>query len=811
MIGHALLTYFRAIQRHKTAAVVNILGLGFGIAVFLLLALFVHFETSFERWLPGSEKVYAVHQTWTFAGVPPERSFSTMGGLLDAIRQDYSDVVGTRVMDSSATLRAGDMIVEEPVRIVDANFFDVFPFPLAEGDAATALDRPDAVVISERLALKYFGVGSARGRNLKLSIDGVERAFQVTGVLRPMPKRTEIETEILLRLDPARYDPKIFYNWGSSMLKTFLRFDSRADAEAIDGQFRSLIARRATKDIGPQARDELHLELVPLRSVHLIEPEDRLTVAAVALVAGLTLLVACINYINLATARAALRAKEVAIRKVMGATRAMLVRQFILESISTVAIAAAIGLALAELFLPLMNAVAGTALELNFFGADGVAAPLLVAIVVVGTLAGLYPAFLLSQFEPARVLASSRAPGGGRSGTRVRETLVVAQFSIAIMFMIATGVIFAQTLFVRTADLGFEKRGVLIVTSLRNRELSETQRLTFVQRARSLAGVRWVTQSDSAPGYSDVSISGSVGRPGMTQRRPTLNQTRVAQDFFASYSARLLAGRTLNPRFGMDDLADTAVAGARLSARNAVLNRAAAALLGFETPAAAIGKAIEMDGQEGRRPLTIVGVIEDMRFESLRGSVAPTIYLFQSKALENSVASLRFAGDEAELTARVQQLWRTIAPQVPFEAVTVERSVAAFYAADDQRSRLFLSGAVMAVFISCLGLYGLATFTTQQRTKEIGIRKALGASRRDILTLIGGQILRPVLLANLIAWPLAYLAMRGWLDGFDRRIDLGIVFFIAAGGLAVTIAAMTVFSQVVRISRAEPAWALRHE
>ncbi|PTS86271.1 transporter, partial [Sphingomonas sp. HMWF008] len=469
------------------------------------------------------------------------------------------------------------------------------------------------------------------------------------------------------------------------------------------------------------------------------------------------------------------------------------------------------GLALAELLLPFMNAAAGTALELTYFGADGVAWVLLATVVIIGTLAGVYPAFLLSRYAPAQVLASSRAPGSGRSGSRVREALVIAQFAIAITFIVATAVIFAQTLYVRAADLGFERRGILIVTSLRNRELSDAQRSAFVERARSLAGVRAVTQSDAAPGDGSVSNAGSVGRPGTTQRRPTLSQVRVGQDFFATYSARMLAGRALNARFGMDDLAEATGAAPATAARNTVINRSAAALLGFKSPEAAVGKAIEMDVAGGRRPLTIAGVIEDMRFESLRGPVSPTLYLYQSTAITNPVASLRFTGGDADVTAAVAQLWRSMVPQIPFEAVTAERSLAALYASDDQRSRLFLAGAVVAVLISCLGLYGLATFTTAQRTKEIGIRKALGASRRDVLLLVGGQMLRPVLLANVIAWPIAFFAMRSWLEGFDRRIDLGIIFFLSAGLLAATIAAVTVLAQVLRISGAEPAWALRHE
>jgi len=812
VFSQSVRSYFRTLQRHRLAAGLNILGLSLGVAIFLLLMLFVRFETSFERWLPGSEKIYGVRQTWAFPGTPPEETWSTMGGLLEAIQQVGPAVGGVRVMDSSATVRAGGLLVEQPLRIVGSNFLNVFPFPLVEGEANGALDRPDSLVISQRLARQYFGEGNALGRQLPLAINGQQRVYRVTGVLAPMPKRTEIETEMMVRLDPAAFDPKNFYNWGSGMLKTFLVFEDEEAAEAFEPRLRALVAERAAKDIGPRAEEHLKLELIPLRSIHLIDPEDRMTVAAVALIALLTLLISCINYINLSTARSALRAREVAIRKVVGATRRMLVAQFMIESLITAGIAGIIGLAIAELALPLFNSAAGTELELAYLGPDGILLPLLLTVLLIGSFAGLYPAILLSRFAPAAVLASSGSPGGGRSGTRIREVLVVAQFAVAIAFTVATAVIFAQTVHMRNTDLGFDETSLLIMPSLRNNEIDGAQRSAFIEQATRIPGVASVTQSDSAPGDESVSNSAGVGRPGMTGQRPSLSRVTVGDRFFSTYGSRLLAGRTLSARFGMDDLYATRGLPADRAQNNVVLNRAALATLGFTSPTAALGQKLEIDTEDARASLIVAGVIDDLRFHSVRGKVSPAVYFYQSRDLPSPIGAARLSGiTPAEGEKRLGALWKRIAPGIPFEAITAEQSLSAYYVGVDQRSQLFLIGSIMTVIISCLGLYGLASFTTARRTKEIGIRKALGASDSEILRLVGLQMLRPVLIANIIAWPIAYLAMRSWLNGFDRRVELGPTFFLGAAILALLIAAVTVASQVIKVARAEPARALRYE
>jgi putative ABC transport system permease protein len=835
MLGHLSIAYFRSLRSHRLTAALNFFGLAIGIAVFLTLMLFVRFETSFESWLPQSERLYAVRQTWTLPGVPPRESFSTSGALLEAIQSDFSGTEGVRVMDRLGTVRAGDEAIEEPLKLVDGNFLQIFPYELREGSAARALARPDGLVLSERLALKYFGTVQALGRTIRIAIDGDQRVYQVTGVLAPMPRQTEIGSELLLRLSPERQDPATFHNWGAAMLQTFLRFDRPGDAEALERRLPAMVRHRAMPDLGPHVGEELRLRLVPLRAMHLIEPEDKAMVATIGLVGLLTLLVACINYITLATARAGLRAREIAIRKVVGATRASLLGQFLAEAVATVMIAGALGLALVELTLPSINRIVETNLQLSYLGPDGILLQIVLALLLIGLAAGAYPSILLSRYAPAAVLASAREPSGGRIGTWIREVLVVIQFTIAVAFMIATAIVFTQTRFMRNADVGFNRSGLLLIPSTRNPQLSEPQRASFLDRATAVPGVVSITASDTAPGDEDFINSAGVGRPGMGSEHPSLNVTVTGLGFFSTYGARIVAGRVFNQNFGTDDLyaAPNIPAGeatpqaapqsgaqagpapgaaARREINNAILNRAALESLGFSAPERALGQRLELDTPTGRQLLSVIGVVNNIRFHSPRGAVPGTVYLFKSREISNPVAAIRFSEHApGAVEAQLHQLWHSLAPDVPFQAITAEDNLAEYYAADVQRSRVFTAATFVAVLISCLGLYGLASFSTARRTKEIGIRKALGATSRDILMLMTGQTLRPVLLANLLAWPLAYVAMRSWLNGFDQRVDLDPLVFIGAACLALIVAAGTVSMQVLKVSRAPPAQALRYE
>ena len=800
----ALLSLYRSLTRHKLYAALNIGGLAVGIAVFLVLGLYVRFETSFERWLPRHDGIYLVESESKGMDSPFTGTYqNTMGGLLEQMKEDFPGIVGTRFNGGAGggTVIRGGTATTEDIARVDADFFKVFDLPMVVGNKATALADPTAIVISRSAARRYFGDGDPIGRTMTLAFDK-PASYHVTGVFENLPHNTDFRFSILAR-QGKDFSPW-WYRWGSTSLWTYLRFDTPAAAAAFQRQMPAFIGRRGTHDMGRDVLDKMALPLLPIAQAHL-QPQGqasaakKLTIVTLGVVGVLTLLIAIVNYINLATARAGLRAREVAMRKVLGADRTALLRQFLGEAVMTVAVAALVGLILAETGLPLVNAAGGLALRIPY----AIVVPTLVALaLVVGILAGLYPAVILARFPAAAVLASSRAPGGGRAGTHIREALVVAQFAIAIAFIIGTTVLVAQTRHVRNTDLGFRRDGLLVLRGMGDDSLDKGRRLAMLAAFRRLPGIEAVTTANSAVGNTDTNNFDNVDVPGRPKPGPSLRGIDVGRDFFATYGARLIAGRVFDDAHGADDSSGLKAG----STRNIVINRLAVAKLGFVSPQDAVGRTVG-----GGRQRTIIGVIDQLRFFSPRLPDDPTYYIYYGDIVPYPVVTLRFTGNPQSITAAAQDAWRRMAPQVAFDAKTGVKALADFYEEDDRATRMFGIGAGLAVLIGCVGLWGLASFNTSRRVREIGIRKTLGASSADIVKLLIGQFLRPVLIANIVAWPLAFVAMRAWLAGFGDRVALSPLFFIGASLLAIVIAVLTVLSQSLRASRAAPAWALRHD
>lgn len=808
MNGYGLTTLHRALTRHKGYAALNIGGLAVGIAVCLVLSLYVRFELGFERWLPHHRELYLVQSELHLPGSPFNGAYpQTMAGMLEQMRADFPGLVGTRIRggkDGGSVLRGGEALRMD-VAQVDPSFFAVFALPMVRGDGAAALADPAAALVSRSAARTLFGAADPIGRTLTIAVDD-PRPYRVAGVFEDLPADTDLTATILIPIPrtppPAEW---AWYRWGTAAVTTVLRFPTPAAAARFAAQMPAFIRRHAGQDLGPAPDKVIALPLLPITRVHLQpfggENSGRpLMIAALGIVGVLTLLIAAVNYVNLATARAGLRAREVAIRKVLGADRAMLIRQFLGEAILTVAIAALAGLILAELGLPLVNAAAGLSLTLPY----GLVVPMLVAVtLVIGVMAGAYPALLLSRYSAAAVLASARAPGGGRTGTRAREALVVVQFALAVAFIIGTIVLAAQAFHVRRSDLGFRRDGLIIVPSLADRRIFPPQARPILAAFRRIPGVIAAGAGSVGPGGDGVGNIDLIERPGQPGPGLTIMAVTVGSDFFAAYGPRLLAGRLFDDRHGADDASDWT---RWKQGRNIVVNRIAVQALGFRSPAEAIGKTVG-----GAMPRTIVGVIDQLRFTSPRTPHRAIYYQYNRDMPPGPVAAIRFTGDPRVMLGWVREAWRRLAPAVPLIAETADRRLASFYADDDRATRLFGIGAGLAVMIGCVGLWGLAAFNSQRRVKEIGIRKTLGASSADIVRLLIGQFLRPVLVANLIAWPLAWAAMRMWLAGFGDRIALSPFYFLAASLLALVIALLTVLTQALRASRSGPAWALRHD
>ena len=797
----ALLSLYRSLTRHKLYAALNIGGLAIGIAVFIVLGLYVRFETSYDRWVPGHENLYMVQGDWNLPGSPFDgMTPQTPTALLEMLRETDPDLEGTKIMPAYGTVIQGEVGTAEEIAPVDPAFLDFFRLDLAAG-SRDALKVPQNAVLSESAAERYFPSGNPIGKTITIAHDDGPKNYTVGAVLRDLPANSQFDFSILIPTAQAT-SPELIAeqrNLGALSALTYVRLETPAERQAFVGKMPAFIAQYG-EDLGEDPAAMLSYVVEPIADYHLGTADSlRQTVATLGIVGLVTLLIALTNYVNLATARAGLRAREVAMRKVLGSDRRKVMRQFMGEAILTVAIASLCGLILAELGLPFVNAAGGLSLEISY----GMVVPALALLsIVAGMLAGFYPAMVVARFQPAAVLASSRSPGGGKGGTRVREALVVFQFGLSIAFMIGTAVMMAQTNYVRSADLGFEREGLLVITTFNDPGLDAAAKGTLIERFRAIPQVTSVTSATMAAGGSGSNTGENVPLPGVPGAGPSLRKIDVGPYFFETYGIETVAGRVFSPQFGRDDATETESEGGF----NIVINRNAVSVLGFETPEDAIGKTVG-----GSRARTIVGVVDNVRYTSARAEIGPTFYVFKRELPDFAIATLRFTGDPRPVMAAAQSAWESTAGALPLGMETTDERLEEYYEDDERTARLFAIGAGLAVLIGMVGLWGLASFNTARRVKEIGIRKSLGASATDIVKLLVGQFMRPVLIANLIAWPLAYYAMRTWLAGFDDRIALSPIYFIGASLVAIAIAVLTVLGQSLRASRTAPAWALRHD
>ena len=819
---------FRALIRNKTYAFINIFGLALGLAACLMLLLYVRYETSYDSWLPDSDRIYQVQATWHEEGQPVTPNQNSPVPVRHMIAQGFPQIEAVTVFQAgTATFQRGAEPVNVEAASVDPSFFQIFQLPFVRGSAATALPNMSSIVLTESEAIRLFGTLDAIGRTITVGTGEFRQDFTVTGVVRDLPRNTHMAFEALFRFDPSNYDqlPEGLNSWGEMGQAHYVKLRPGADAAAINAALpaweRRVIPNQIIDGRTSTRADILDLELVPVTDVHLGEAQlsamrpgnDRRTVATFSIVAVLILVMACINFVNLATARAGQRAREVALRKVLGASRRQLIAQFLGESVLLATVSMVIALALVELGVPRLADYLDADLRFAYLGADGFMLPILVLVAIVGAFGGLYPAFFLSRFQPSTVLkankASAETPGSGR----FRALLVVAQFAISIGLIICTAVVFAQTRFVETVDPGYQREGLVQVNGAWRfrsgnydavrREIAAVPGIVSV--ARTNLGVAAINKSIMA-------VTAPGAPPGLN-----IGVYRIDPAYFTTMGMRLLAGRLLGERFARDmivrppegsDMAPPPLAGRGL---NIVVNRLAAMNLGFRDPQAAIGQQIRVgvDGDE-MIPSTIVGVVENTRIRTARDEIEPIIYTYDP--MRTSQLIVRYRGARpVDVMNGIRAAWHRLLPDVVFDGDFAEDLVAELYQRERARGTVFAAFSILAVIISCLGLFGLAAFTAERRTKEIGIRKVLGARVRDIVQLLVWQFTKPVVIANLIAWPVAWWAMRDWLNTYDMRIDLGPTPFVMAGLLALCIAVGTIAGHAVRVARTNPIHALRYE
>jgi putative ABC transport system permease protein len=824
----------RALAKNKTYAFINIFGLAIGLAACLMILLYVSYERTYDSWVPNAENVYQVQSHFRDPDTGEVTDIQMSPYIAGTrLKQDYPQIQASVYALTAApvVIRNGQALPTDDVFFVDNIFFDVLPIPLVRGDPRTALRDPGAVVLSETEARKYFGDADPVGRTLTMINRGITLDHRVTGVMRDLPRNSHMRLSMVSRIDPATFfadTPDFLTQWGWNSGYNYVALRPGTDPETIHRDMpnweRRHIPDQQFDDRSVNQGDFGDWNLVNIRDVHLgisqdaaMAPgNDARTIVTFAIVAFLILGMACVNFTNLATARASQRAREVALRKVLGANRKQLIVQFMAESILVAGIAMLLALALVELLLPPLAGFLDSDLAMRYFGWNGMLLPILALVLVVGAAGGLYPAFYLSRFQPAQVLKANKSSAEASGTGLLRSALVVGQFAVSIGLIICTAIVYAQTVHARTADPGFERGGIIQVDNLNRRQLTGRTEAIAREIAR-VPGVRSVGRTGIGIDTDNQTGTG-VSIPGRAQPVVISNYT-IDDGFFDAMGIDLLAGRQLSRNRLMDvdplPFPATDEHERALSARgiNVVINELAAQRLGFRSARSAVGAQLRMalvDPANGLVPITIAGVVRDTRFRSIRTPIEPIVYRLSE--VGNSHLIIRYdTADPSGVRARIEQAWRRLVPDVPFEAEFSEDVIAELYDAEESRAMIFAGFALLAIVVACLGLFGLAAFTAERRTKEIGIRKVLGARTRDIVRLLAWQFSKPVMIANLIAWPLAWLAMRNWLADFDTRIDLGPAPFLLAGLLALAIAIGTIAGHAIRVARANPIHALRYE
>lgn len=825
---------FRSLMKSRAYALINILGLAIGMAACLIILIFVRNELSYDRWLPEAERTYQFQTAFSDPQTGQQDKLQMAPYVAQtALRKDFPQIESSvhLLASSPVILKNGEGTEVKDFKFSDGPLFDVLDLPLLKGDKRSALARPGSMVITETEGRKRFGDQDPMGQIVTVVVRGTPTDYRVTGVLKDLPRNSHMKFSMIARYDANAYwaeSPEFLREWGWQSGWIYARLKPGTTGAELNAQLVPWEKRNIPDQLVGDQRvnqgDVAEFAFVNVRDVHLGESQasamtpgnDRTSIITFAVVALLILGMACVNFVNLATARASQRAREVALRKVLGANRKQLILQFLGESIMVAGIAMLLALAMTELALPAIASFLKADLAVGYFGAQGLLLPIMGLVLLVGMAGGLYPAFYLSRFQPARVLKANKSSADAEGSGRLRSILVIAQFAVSIGLIICTVVVYSQTLYARHSDPGYKREGLIQVGGIARRQLAPLMD-TLVREIGRVDGVKSVGRTSIGIATFNNTNTG-VMMPGQTQPH-NIGQYNVDSRMFSTMGIDLVAGRSFDESRPMDDSTrpfpeDPAFERA-FAARgtNAVINELGAKRLGFGTPQEAVGKQVRAwitsPDYGGIVPVNIIGVVRDSRFRSVREPLDPILF-FNTRSYHEQMI-VRYEGDPATVMRGIEAVWKRVASDAPFTAAFSEDIIGELYESEAARAQIFAGFAMLAVIVGCLGLFGLAAFTAERRTKEIGIRKVLGASTGRIVRLLVWQFSRPVLIANIIAWPVAWWVMRDWLNSFDARIALTPVPFVLAGVLAIAIAIGTIAAHSIRVARTSPVKALRYE
>lgn len=810
MIRNYLTVAFRAIIRNKLSAFINIFGLALAMTCAMLIYLFIQDELGYDRYNEHADRMYRVTRNFLSRDgsvnlhlghvAPP------FGPLLKNDFAEFEEVArtfGLRVtMAYQEDAREKKSFNEDYFYFAEPELLKIFSIPLVEGDPAKVLAEPFGIMLSEKAAKRYFGNEDPIGKTLRAN---GQYDMVVNGVFKDFPRQSHFHPEMLSSFSTLN-DTTIYgrrrleTNWGNNSFATYILARQPLDIQAMEKRFPAFIDKHMVPEdpADPKASSWTNLFLQKVTDIHLHshldsehEANGNIThVYMMGVIAVFIILIACFNFVNLSTARASKRAKEVGLRKVVGAFRTQLMSQYLSESVLIACLALILALAFTYVALGWLNSFTGKAIQLQLPGDYALLLLMVGFAITVGLLAGLYPALVLSGFKPALILKGQQGTTKGRG--LLRKSLVVAQFAVSVVLIISTAVTLRQLDFLNDRTLGYDKDQVI---TLRYYPELNTNYDAFYNELTRDAAIRNVGRSSRIPtgrlldsqGSARVQKGDSLAESGVV-----LKNISVDPEFFKTYNITFAAGRDFSMQSADNDSASF------------ILNEEAVRSLGL-TNETVVDREFHYGGVKGK----VIGVVNDFHFESLHEPIVPLV--FQRGPFFNRISVKLSGGNTQSGIDAISKVWNEFLPNRPFEYNFLSLQYQNLYEAEQKQSRLFIVFAGLAILIACLGLFGLATFSAAQRVKEIGIRKVLGASVPSILALLSKEIVVLIIVANLLAWPVAWYLMNEWLNGFAYHIELSIVVFIVAALAAVAIALVTVSAQTIRAARGNPATTLRYE
>ena len=811
MIKNFILTALRNIYKNKLYAFINIFGLSIGIASAVLILLFITSELSYDKYHENSDRIYRLHIQGKLEGTELNGAYSAVPAG-PAFKEEIPEVDEFSRMKETGqrVIKYGEKkILEEHFVYADSSIFRIFDLNMIQGDPEKALTEPNTMVITESAAKKIFG--NVNPMNEMVSINADSNIYRVTGVIKDLPENTHLVFNALGSYHTLEESNNTF--WLSNNLFTYLLLSEGADELVVEEKMQEVslkyIEDNLMEALGITVEDfeskgnEYGIMLQELRDIHLnneisggFKPtHDKKYLLIFSFIAVLILVIASINFMNLSTARSANRAKEVGMRKVVGSTKNQLVNQFLWESILLSIFSLILGLILVELLLPYFNRLIGLNLSIDYFS-EWYTIPILVGLaIIVGLMSGSYPSFVLSAFKPVEVLKGNLTRGV--KGGRLRNILVVLQFTISIIIIFGTIVVYSQLNFMMNKDMGFSKDQQLVID--RVWPLDDKMQ-TFIQEIEKLPGIEIATNSTAYPGY--VNNDNGYQIKGRDRAKTYLMITNWTDyDYIETYDIELKEGRFLSREFSSDSTA-------------AVINETAAKNFDLEDP---LNTVIIMPGYFNDEPeeIRVVGVVKDYHLASLRQPIRPGIFLLKKDWWDwGGFISVKLSKDIKSYRNTVRQIentWQEFLPDEPFLYFFLDEKLENLYKEEIRTARISLTFSILAILIASLGLFGLTLFTTEKKTREIGIRKVMGAKIQNIILLILKDVSILMLISTVIAWIAAYRIMSNWLQDFPYRTDLDIWIFIVSAGISFLVATITVSIQAYRAAVANPARSLRHE